>query len=167
MCIRDRANPDFRMSFSNDVSWHRLSARALVEWQKGGGILNLTKLLSDFGQVTKDYANPIAGSTQTVGERRLAGFGKEASTYLEDGSYVKVREIAVSYDLPPSLTSGIWGGIRSARLSVSGRNLFRWTDYTGLDPEVSNFGNQAIARNIDVAPYPPSRAFFVSFDIIF
>lgn len=161
------ANPDFRMSFSNDVNWHRFSGRALVEWQKGGGILNLTKLLSDFGQVTKDYAVPIPGSKQTVGERRLAGFGKEASTYLEDGSYVKVREISVSYDVPPSLTSGIWGGIRSARISVSGRNLFRWTDYTGLDPEVSNFGNQAIARNIDVAPYPPSKALFLSLDIVF
>ncbi len=161
------ANPDFRMSFSSDVTWRRFAARALMEWQQGGHILNLTKLLSDFGQVTEDYADKISGLTQTVGERRLAGFGKEASTYMEDGSYVKVREISVSYDVPSALTSGIWGGIRSAKISVSGRNLLRWTNYTGLDPEVSNFGNQAIARNIDVAPYPPSRAFFLSLDIAF
>ncbi|MGQ0640270.1 MAG: SusC/RagA family TonB-linked outer membrane protein [Gemmatimonadaceae bacterium] len=161
------ANPDFRMSFSNEVTWRSFSARALVEWQKGGDIINLTKLLYDFGQVTKDYADPISGSTETVGERRLAGFGRHAATYVEDGSYVKMREISVSYDVPRSLTNGIWGGIRSARVSLSGRNLLRWTDYTGLDPEVSNFGNQAVARNIDVAPYPPSRAYFLSFDIIF
>jgi hypothetical protein len=45
---------------------------------------------------------------------------------------------------------------------VSGRNLLTFTDYTGLDPEVSNFGNQNIARNIDVAPFPPSRTFWFS-----
>jgi hypothetical protein len=36
-----------------------------------------------------------------------------------------------------------------------------------MDPEVSNFGNQAIARNIDVAPFPPSRTFFFSIDLGF
>lgn len=160
------ANPDFRMAFSNDVTWRGFSARALFEWQKGGDVINLTKLLYDFGQVTEDYAKPFNGS-QTVGEHRLAGFGKHAATYVEDGSYVKMREISVAYDLPRSLTNSIWGGIRSARVSFSGRNLLRWTDYTGLDPEVSNFGNQAVARNVDVAPYPPSRAFMISFDFVF
>ncbi|MGQ0539979.1 MAG: hypothetical protein ACT4R6_13615 [Gemmatimonadaceae bacterium] len=160
------ANPDFRMSFSNDVTWNRFALRALVEWQKGGDILNLTKLLSDFGQVTEDYADKTSG-TQTVGQRRLAGFGRHAATYMEDGSYLKVREISLSYDVPRSLTSDLWGGLQSAKVSLSGRNLFRWTNYTGLDPEVSNFGNQAIARNIDVAPYPPSRAVFLTLDFVF
>ena len=161
------ANADFRMAFTNDVTWRAFTLRALVEWQKGGDVINLTKLLYDFGQVTEDYADPIEGSTQTVGEHRLAGFGRVAKTYIEDGSYVKAREISLSYDLPRSLLGSIWSGIRSARVSLSGRNLFRWTNYTGLDPEVSNFGNQAIARNIDVAPYPPSRAYFISFDFVF
>jgi hypothetical protein len=50
---------------------------------------------------------------------------------------------------------------------VSGRNLFTFTDYTGLDPEVSNFGNQNIARNIDVAPFPPSRTYTFSIRVGF
>ena len=161
------ANPDFRMSFANDVTWNRFAIRALVEWQQGGDILNLTKLLSDFGQVTPDYAKPRAGGGATVGEHRLAGFGRFAKTYLEDGSYLKFREISVTYDVPQSLTSDIWGALQSAKISLSGRNLFRWTNYSGLDPEVSNFGNQAIARNIDVAPYPPSRSIFLSLDLVF
>jgi TonB-linked SusC/RagA family outer membrane protein len=160
------ANPDFRMSFSNDVTWRGFTARALFEWQKGGDVINLTKLLYDFGQTTEDYADPF-NSSETVGEHRLAGFGRHAATYVEDGSYVKMREISLSYDVPRSFTNSIWGGIRSARISLSGRNLLRWTDYTGLDPEVSNFGNQAVARNVDVAPYPPSRQYYISFDIIF
>ena len=52
-------------------------------------------------------------------------------------------------------------------MSVTGRNLLRFTPYRGLDPEVSNFANQAIVRNIDVAPFPPSRSFFFSIDLGF
>ena len=59
----------------------------------------------------------------------------------------------------------VGGRIRTARLSLTGRNLLRFTGYRGLDPEVSNFGNQAIVRNIDVAPVPPSRSFFFSIDL--
>lgn len=162
------ANPDFRMSFTNDVTWRRLGARALVEWQQGSEVINLTKLLYDFGQVSKDFATPIAGSTETVGARRLAAWGRGvAANYVEDASYVKLREVSLFYDIGRGLLANVWGGVKSARLSLAGRNLFVSTPYTGLDPEVSNFGNQAIVRNIDVAPYPPSRQFLVSLDIVF
>jgi hypothetical protein len=50
---------------------------------------------------------------------------------------------------------------------VSGRNLLTFTGYTGLDPEVSNFGNQSVGRNIDVAPFPPSRSFWFGIDLDF
>ena len=138
-----------------------------MEWQKGSDVINLTTLLYDFGQVTKDYAAPIAGTDETVGERRLAGFGVRTANYLEDASYVKLREVSLSYDFPRSLLSRVWGGARTARVSFSGRNLFVGTSYSGLDPEVSNFGNQAVARNIDVTPYPPSRQFYLTLDFGF
>jgi hypothetical protein len=48
------------------------------------------------------------------------------------------------------------------RLELSGRNLKTWTKYTGLDPEVSNFGNVSVGRIQDVTPYPPSRSYFFS-----
>jgi hypothetical protein len=76
-----------------------------------------------------------------------------------------VREITVSWDLPRGLVNSLFGSARYARLSVSGRNLLTFTGYTGHDPEVSNFGNQNIARNIDVAPFPPSRSFWFSIDL--
>ena len=52
-------------------------------------------------------------------------------------------------------------------IELSGRNLFTWTNYEGLDPEVSNFGNQNVARNQDVAPFPPSRSYFLSLNVNF
>ncbi|HMH55153.1 MAG TPA: hypothetical protein VK535_02745, partial [Gemmatimonadales bacterium] len=94
-----------------------------------------------------------------------AGF---SDPYIQNGSYLKLREVNLSYNLPDRLTSSLFGGgIRFARLSLTGRNLLRITPYRGLDPEVSNFANQAIVRNIDVAPFPPSRSFFFSIDLGF
>ena len=159
------ANPDFRMSFTNDFTFGRFSLHSLLDWQKGSSILNLTKLLYDFGSVTEDFADPIEGSTQTVGQRRLAGFTRTASNYLESASFLKLREVTVSYDLPDGTLSRLFGATRYVRLSVSARNLFTSTPYTGLDPEVSNFGNRPIDRNIDVAPFPPSRSFWFTVDL--
>ena len=161
------ANPDFRMGISSDYTWRNLGFRFLVEWQQGSDVINLTTLLYDFGQVTEDYATPIAGTDETVGQRRLAGFGVRTANYLEDASYVKLREVALSYDLTRSWLGRLWSGTRSARVTLSGRNLLTSTGYNGLDPEVSNFGNQAVARNIDVTPYPPSRQFYLTFDFGF
>jgi TonB-dependent SusC/RagA subfamily outer membrane receptor len=157
-------NPDFRMGFSGDVTMSRFGLHFLFDWQKGSDILNLTKLLYDLGSISPDFADPIGGSTQTVGQRRLAGFGVTTSNYVESASFFKLREVTLSYDLSPKAGRGLFG-THFARISLSGRNLFTSTPYTGLDPEVSNFGNQAIFRNIDVAPFPPSRSFWLSIDL--
>jgi TonB-dependent starch-binding outer membrane protein SusC len=80
---------------------------------------------------------------------------------------MKLRELTLSYDVPRTMLSRLWGRASAASLTLSGRNLLTVTDYTGLDPEVSNFGNQNIARNIDVAPFPPSRSFWFGVELVF
>jgi len=136
-------------------------------------------LLYDFGQVTEDYAVPLrdtvvfktsattADTLRTVGQKRIYGFGKVAKNFVESATFAKLREITLTYELPASAIQRVWRSARYARLSVSARNLFTITSFDGLDPEVSNFGNQAIARNIDVTPFPPSRSFWFSVDLGF
>ncbi len=163
------ANPDFVMSFGNELTWRRFRLYGLLDWQKGGDIINLTKFLYDLGQNTADYADPITvnGQQTTVGANRLAEFSHKTAVYVEDGSFMKLREVSLSYDLPPNLIGKFWGSGHRASLTLSGRNLWTSTNYSGLDPEVSNFGNQNIARNIDVAPFPPSRSFWFGAEIVF
>jgi hypothetical protein len=158
------ANPDFNMSFSNNIRWRAVRLFGLLDWQSGGDVINLTKFLYDAGQNTADYADPITGcGTQTTkGGCRLAVLPKQTAVYVEDASFVKLREITLSYELPQNLVARFGPRLRNAEVSLSGRNLVTWTDYTGLDPEVSNFGNQPVGRNIDVAPFPPSRSFWLS-----
>jgi hypothetical protein len=155
------------MSFGSDLNYKRFRLSGLLDWQKGSDVINLTKFLYDLGSNTEDYMDPVPGSSLTAGPRRLALFGKQTRMYVEDASFVKLRELTLSYDVPNRMLSRLWGSASNARLSLSGRNLLTFTDYTGLDPEVSNFGNQNIARNIDVAPFPPSRSFWFGVEIGF
>jgi hypothetical protein len=163
------ANPDFVMSFSSDVTYRRFRLSGLLDWQNGGAVINLTKFLYDLGSNTADYAVPITVGTlnTTVGANRLRLFPKQTKVYVEDASFAKLRELTLSYDLPERMVGRLGRQARSAQLSVSGRNLITWTKYTGLDPEVSNFGNQNIARQIDVAPFPPSRSFWFGIQVGF
>lgn len=163
------ANPDFNMSFVNDLRFKAFRLYGLVDWQSGGSIINLTKFLYDLGQNTVDYADPITvGTLQTTkGANRLRVFGRQTAVYVEDASFVKLREVTLSFEVPPAMVSRFGRGVRTAELSFSGRNLLTVTDYTGMDPEVSNFGNQQIARNIDVAPFPPSRSYWLSVSLGF
>jgi TonB-linked SusC/RagA family outer membrane protein len=157
------ANPDFQMSFSSDVDIHRFTLGMLWDYKQGGDIINLTDFLYDLGKTSKDYTEPGGGKDRF--DRFNAGF---TDPYIQSGTYLKLREVNLSFNLPDRLTSGLFGrSIRTARLSLTGRNLLRFTPYHGLDPEVSNFGRQAIVRNIDVAPFPPSRSFFFSIDLGF
>jgi TonB-linked SusC/RagA family outer membrane protein len=158
------ANPDFQMSFSNDIDFYGFTLGFLFDWKKGGDIINLTEFLYDAGQNSEDWLTAPGGGAQ-----RIARFGQGfTQPYVQDGSYLKLRELNLSYNLPDGITSALFGrSIRTARVSLTGRNLLRITPYRGLDPEVSNFGNQAIVRNIDVAPFPPSRSFFLAVDLGF
>ncbi|HET6342524.1 MAG TPA: SusC/RagA family TonB-linked outer membrane protein [Gemmatimonadota bacterium] len=153
-------NPDFKMGFTNEIIWKGVNVYSLWDWQKGGDIVNLTTFISDLAQTSADF---VPDGQQRLA-RRAAGDG---SVYIEEGSFVKLRELTVSYELPVQWVETWWPWARSVRLSVSGRDLLTFSDYSGLDPEVSNFGNQQIGRNVDTSPYPPSRSFWFSVDLGF
>lgn len=170
------ATPRFKMGFGNELTMGAFSLYGLVDWQHGGDLINLTRLLYDAGGVSEDYElpdgvnapRPVDQCYPTCsGIERISGFGTFTKQYIEDASYVKLREVALTWRVPGRLLGAGPGRVRDASISLSGRNLVTWTDYTGLDPEVSNFGTQQIARGVDVAPFPPSRSFWLSFNLGF
>jgi TonB-linked SusC/RagA family outer membrane protein len=150
--------PDFNMGFSNEINVGPVRLYGLVEWRKGGKVANLTNAY--FDQATADGTGMRGDTAATIA--RNASFANGGS-YLESASFAKLRELSVSYTIPSRLTQSVFPSLtQDVRLEVSGRNLKTWTNYTGYDPEVSNFSNQTIGRYQDVTPYPPSRSIFVS-----
>jgi len=152
------AQPDFTMGFSNDFTFGAFRLGSLIDWRKGGKSINLTNNYFDGSGASDGLLADTAASN-----RRIAEFRKGKPVYVEDAGFVKIREITLSYMLPKAFNNALRvGSMHDTRLEFSGRNLYTWTKYTGLDPEVSNFSNQAVGRIQDVTPYPPSRSFFFS-----
>ncbi|MDQ6717410.1 MAG: TonB-dependent receptor, partial [Gemmatimonadota bacterium] len=150
--------PDYQMGFSNDFTFGAIRVSSLVDWRKGGLGVNLTNNYFDGGLL----------ADSAVGNQRLRDFAKGKAVYVENAGFVKLREVTLGYELPSEMTSHVFAGnSHKVRLELSGRNLKTWTKYTGLDPEVSNFGNQALGRFQDVTPYPPSRQWYFTVNTSF
>jgi TonB-dependent starch-binding outer membrane protein SusC len=164
------ANPDFQMYFTNQLQYKRFEFRFLLDWRKGGDVANMTRLLFDEGGQSRDYDEPSPVDTLTRGQYQYAAWrgGTDARMYVEDGSYVKLREVSLVFDVPTTVFRGLSGDrIGSMRLQLLGRNLVSWTDYWGADAEFNNFGNQNLNRFIDLAPYPPAKQFFFGIELGF
>jgi len=151
--------PDYEMGFSNDLNYGSFHFSSLVDWRKGGLGVDLTN----------DYfvgAGTLADTARAT--KMLSDFSKGIDVWVENTGFVKIREMTLGYDLPSAMASRLFQGhAQNARIEISGRNLKTWTKYTGLDPEVSNFGNQPLGRFQDVTPYPPSRAWYLTINTTF
>lgn len=155
-------NPDFQMGFSNDFTLGKLTLSSLLDWRKGGYVVNLTNNYFDANLSGSNLADTATGVN------RFNAFLAGQPVYVEHGSFAKLRELTLSYDLGESFAHRMFGNrAKDLRVEASGHNLYTWTHYTGMDPEVSNFGNAAIGRTQDVTPYPPSRQYFLSLNATF
>ena len=91
---------------------------------------------------------------------------------MEDGTFTKIREIALSYRIPADILAGVPGlnSFDGIGLNATGRNLYTWHDYRGYDPEMGvsggDTGSAALAR-VDGYSYPAMRTFTFSVDFIF
>lgn len=152
--------PDFQMSFSNSFNFLRnFDASFLLHWSQGSEVGNLSDLLSDGAGNTHDF--------YTSGTTRVVRPGGTAS-FIDDGSYIKLREASLYYSLPSSILNDQLGNTFSKiRVGVSGSNLLMFTDYGGYDPEVSALGRSTIGRQIEITPFPTSRKvlFHIKFEI--
>ena len=155
------ANPNFRLSLSNDITYKNFFLSFLWDWQQGGVAQNQTLSLYDC-----NYLAPDGGTPAGLARSAACNSAGDARPFVQSTSFVKLREATIGYALPRSAARAIFGA-SDVRLSVTGRNLLVFTDYFGYDPEVSNYGQQAIVRNIDLGPYPPMRSFFFNVTVGF
>jgi TonB-linked SusC/RagA family outer membrane protein len=147
-----QANPRFVISFPQEFRYGRMTFSMLLVWQDGGVAQNQTLSLYDCNGLSPDQATP-------AGQQRFLDCGIGiANPFVQSTSFVRMQDIGVSYDVPESWYR-FFGGASSVRMTLSAHNLFLSTPYTGYDPAVSNYGEQAVVRNIDLGAYPPSRSF--------
>jgi TonB-linked SusC/RagA family outer membrane protein len=154
--------PDFNFSFSNELNISKnLDFNFLFHWQSGGSAINLSALLWDIGGTTPGWDDIVTqedGTETTRGNARLGDWGGgNTGAYIEETSYVKLREMGLYYTIPGATLNDF---VKRIKIGASLNNFLLWTSYGSYDPEVSNFGTQSIAGNIEVTPYPSSRRIF-------
>jgi outer membrane receptor protein involved in Fe transport len=162
--------PDWEMSWSNTVTFLRdFSFSMLWHWKRGGNNINLTGLLTDFGGTSYNY-DKILPDGQRLGDARIAAFfsGQNASLYVEDSEYIKLREISLYYSVPKKALSALFRNtVQKVRFGVSGNNLLLISNYSSYDPEVSNFGSGGVIGGVEVTPFPNAKRVFFHLEIGF
>ena len=169
LTIYGDGQPDFQMSFFNQVNFLKnFDLTFLFHWNKGGENINLTNFLTDGGGTTPDWSGDLDNDGVPNGRDRTDQFGPGAARFIEDASYVKLREVGLYYSLPATAVENTFKGFVSGiKLGVSGNNLLLWSDYSSYDPEVSNFGANPINANVEVTPFPSSRRMFFHLQVDF
>ena len=157
--------PDFNLSSSHSLIYKNFEFDVLVHWKKGGENINLSTLLSDIFGTSPDFDDHGLDPTgqKVNGAYRLAALGVTARPWVEDASYFRFREIGLSYRLPSSM----FKNVAQVKVGVSGRNLINFFKYNSYDPEVSNFGSNAISSNVEVTPFPSSKSFHFNITVNF
>ncbi|MEZ4847708.1 MAG: TonB-dependent receptor [Bacteroidia bacterium] len=157
-------NPDWIAGIRNSFTLKGLYLSALLDIRRGGDIWNGTKgVMNNLGTgydsgrdrevtgyvfegvnesgepntIPVDFANPANGSTGIYWKRN--GFLGLAEENIEDGSWVRLREVTLSWTLPKSWFDNAF--VEGASVGFSGRNLWLWTNYTGVDPETNLRGD--------------------------
>ena len=163
------AEPDFQMSFNNNFKYKDFTLSFLWHWKKGGDNVNLSRLLSDFGNTSADYDEMTLDPSGTLnnGDYRKSAFGSGfAGPFVEDASYLKLREVGLYYNLSENTLQELFkGNVSNVKIGLSGQNIINIFDYNSYDPEVSNFGSAAAGIGIEVAPFPSSKRFMFHLSI--
>ena len=152
-------NPKWTGSLMSNLTYKNLSFNFLLDAVQGVNVFNADK---------RTRNNVGIGD---IAEAELRGTMPRGSVFalvpisqyrVDDGSFVKLREIGLSYSIPNPVK-----GIGNARLSVAGRNLISWDKYNGYDPETNAGGNNDLLRGIDFGNVPIPRTYQVQLTLSF
>ncbi|MBL0745513.1 SusC/RagA family TonB-linked outer membrane protein [Chryseolinea lacunae] len=164
-------NPKFTWGLSSTVRYKGFDLSVFFRGVQGNDVRNLQQSeIGDGAQKINEISNILTDSwtpqntsaprPAVDAKRDFASF-RRSSFFIEDGSFIRLQNVSLGYNLPvPKF-------IRKARVYVSAQNLFIITNYTGFDPEVNNQGQNNLNRGDDYDAYPRARSFTAGLNIGF
>jgi hypothetical protein len=159
-------NPKFTGGWMNTVSYGRFRVSSMMDATYGNKILNMNNVRLDQGSpgtniVADRYLDAWTPTNPNAEFPRVnftpGTIGSDiTSDLLEDGSFLRLRNLTLDFALPERLLSRY--GLSASRLYVTGSNLATWTHYSGFNPDVSSLGIGNVNRGIDVGAYPLAKS---------
>ena len=174
------AIPDFTYSFTNNFKYKNITLGVVLTGTHGNEIYNFTRHYTDgiypgfgdrYANVSTDVMNafePSVNENTDVPRISLTdpnGNGRISNRFVEDGSYLRIQNVSLSYDLPNTIfEKSIFS---SVRFYVNVQNLYTFTKYSGFDPALGNLDQNITLSGIDLGRYPVPRTTSVGVDIKF
>jgi TonB-linked SusC/RagA family outer membrane protein len=159
-------HPDFIFGWNNEFRWKGFDLNVFFTGSQGNDLYSFTlmelDLLAGLNNATTTALDRWTPThTDTDVPKATTGRSRRASTrFVSDGSFVRLRNISLGYNLPPPLLQKM--GLQQLRIYVSGQNLLTFTDYEGYDPEVNyrSSGRTNSNRNLglDYGSYPNAKS---------
>ena len=164
--------PDFSLSLSNNFRWNSFNFYVLLDGEFGTEIYNRTRQWAyrDNRSGDQDQAGKSGALQKPVAYyQRLYNTNAINDWFVEDGSFVKVREASLRYSMNPDWIDSVFRGrVTALEINLIGRNLFTFTNYPGYDPEVGNGnGGSDVIGRIDSYSYPNFRTISANIEIVF
>ncbi len=165
------AQPKFTFGFANQLSYKGFDLAFFFQGSYGNKLFNFLQQKLELTTVTLNASATLLDRySQTNPDGKIpratnAPVSQVADRYIEDGSYVKLKNLSLGYSFSNNLLRK--AGIKQLRLYVTAQNLFVITHYTGLDPEVNFFDSDNTKQGIDYGAYPSTKAFLGGLNISF
>ena len=168
--------PDFTWGLNNEFKWKNLSLSVFVNGSQGGKtyfeagetLLNCAGVQNQLSLVNDRWRSPEEPGNGYLPRaiRSEYALGMSASSrYLFDASYVRIKDITLSYDFPGSITQKI--GLKGLNAYFNVSNVYTFTDYPGYDPEASQSGDSVTSAGIDSGVYPTPRTYTLGVKVAF
>ena len=177
--------PDFIYGMTNTLSYKGFDLNISVQGSQGGEILNLSRrffenLEGNANQLStvltrwRSAADPGDGVTPRANARTTGNNNAISTRWVEDGSYLRIQNVSLGYQLPSSVISKL--KLQQVRVYASAQNLFTFTKYLNFNPEVSNYEGATVATTgtplpgplasgVDYGSYPLARTFTIGINI--
>jgi TonB-linked SusC/RagA family outer membrane protein len=163
-------NPDFSFGLKNTISYKNFALDIYIQGDYGNEVVNFNRFqLESFDGFQNNTAVALKRWTETnpSNEYPRANISSHgiimSDAVVEDGSYARLKEVTLSYNIPQKISTIL--NIKNLQLSISGRNLFTLTNYSGYDPEVSIYGGSVFGKGADYGAYPMARSIFFSINV--
>ncbi len=162
-------NPDFTYGMTNVFSYKNLNLSILVQGSQGNDLFNASRMETEGMYDGKNQSTRVIDRWRRPGMITTipkAGYDMKVSSYfIEDGSFLKIKDVTLSYNVSPSKMKKL--GITRLQPYLSASNLLTMTKYLGFDPEVNQWGNSGTVQGIDWGTYPQTRTFIVGLNVEF
>ncbi len=179
--IIGNANPDFMGGLTNSFTYKNLELSVFVNFSYGNDVYNLMKWYRDShnlgtgaGPSTEQlrrWRNPgdVTDIPRALRDDRLLNNRSESSHWVEDGSYLRLKNVTLAYNIPSRYLR--WANLNRVRIYGMGQNLFTSTKYSGYDPEAvrasGSGGSSRFLYGIDNGIYPIGRTFTFGLNVGF